>query len=257
LQMSDEDGHWQFVSWCLDLLAQASCEDSCDLDTTYLRTRFSPGQITTHVFGHADPQSFRVRFWPKPLADRNHFCIFSAIPTTDLFHRLSGGPGLLSSVSMAFGSKDHTKWQDLKVLAATLFTHLQDYEGFLVVHLMNSDAVPAALMVTHRDSVWTIGHEDCIVCPPKLDFDMMPRNVSSVEARIYSKGSAEKTWLRDTLLASDGAEFDPEFKQKMDFAYIGNVDIEAWVAEQREHGIDAEEYMNVSDYNSYIGHMPE
>ncbi len=142
--------------------------------------------------------------------------MYGLVPTKDhLFHRLVGGTDLVSA-SMRFiskqgwhGFKTSATWDEDKSLAQHVFTLLERNDGYLLLSLAECDIAAPNVMVTHRNAMWTIDGVQCIVSPPKLDFNTLPRGLSTVEAKIYSKGTAEDIWLEDTSAEQVGFEFDP------------------------------------------------
>ena len=86
-----------------------------------------------------------------------------------------------------------------------------------------------------------------MVNPPVLDMDAIPREVVSVRACLYSKGSHAlcigfmSALHKDSFQASEGCYLDVECEAKVKFAYNHNLDIDSWVNghhEQINHFFD-------------------
>ena len=85
-------------------------------------------------------------------------------------------------------------------------------------------------MHTKKDS-WQVDGRMCIVLPPNLDFDNMPAEVTSIHAHYVSQGPPDQPYLSPD---DPEAYFYPDSQVIHDFAYKGNVDMEAWADMQHE-----------------------
>ncbi|DBA73843.1 TPA: hypothetical protein ACH3X2_009591 [Trebouxia sp. C0005] len=160
--------------------------------------------------------------------------VWTSLTPQLLWRRFAAGPGLLSA-SMMFASTPALDWYKLKALAQKLFSLLCESEGFLLFYLpsVSTDTQPqSSLLITHFYNSWTIDHQKCTVFTPELNFDKMPRDVISIEARIFSAGTEQAILLRSTYSACQCAHFTPNNQHKVNFAYNSNVDVDAWAAHQ-------------------------
>ncbi len=138
---------------------------------------------------------------------------------------------------MTFVSKPAINWYKLKALAQKLFSLLCESEGFLLFYLPSVSTYnqpQSSLLITHFYNSWTIDHPKCTVFTPELNFDMMPQDVISIEARFFSAGTEQAILLRSTYSACQCAHFTPGNQHKVNFAYNSNVDVDAWAAQQAE-----------------------
>ena len=94
---------------------------------------------------------------------------------------------------------------------------------------------------------WEIDGQTCIANPPKINFDDMPTEVETVQLYFVSQGLHEQE-----CRINDPCPVEylcPDCQVIGDFAYKGNVDIDAWVDRQREFAIyileHPEEFANI------------
>ena len=79
---------------------------------------------------------------------------------------------------------------------------------------------PGCMVPTVMDlAYWEIDGEKCDVDPPKLSFDDIPEELSSIQARFFSSNPGG---------VEGHAIFYPDSQVVCDFAYKGNVNIDAW-----------------------------
>ena len=260
MQISEADHEWHFLSYALGLLAQMAAEGSCnmELDHTFVQACFGHAGHKADICGRikSERAEFMMRVIPcndglLAACSRQARSIFSIFTTDSALKRCTSAPPL-TSANMALESKDPISQEELKALAEHFFSLLQNNDGFLVF-LFAGDA--ANLLVIHTEDGWTIDNEPCVVAPPALDMNAMPREVVGVRARFYSKGSHAVSGFmsalhKDSFHASEGVDFDLACEAKVKFAYNHNVDIDAWVNEQHEQAIDF--YDNMDDYEAMM-----
>ena len=258
MHISEEDHEWHFLSYALELLARTAGEGSCNmkLDHTFVQACFGNTGHKVGICGRIKNRraEFIMRAIPrndglKAAYSRQAPNIFSIFTTDSALKRCISAPPL-TSANIALESKDADSHQELTALAEHFFSLLQEHDGFLVF-LFAGDA--ANLLVIHTQDGWTIDNEPCMVEPPVLDMNAIPREVVGVRARLYSKGSHAiigfmSALHKDSFQASEGVDFDLECEAKVKFAYNHNIDIDAWVNEQHEqanHFFD-----NMDDYEA-------
>ena len=283
MQISEADHEWLFLSYALDLLVQVAVEGSCNmkLDHTFVQACFGHTGHKADICGRIkDEQAeFMMRVIPRidcvsAAYSMQSRCIFSIFTTDSALKRCISAPPL-TSANIALESKDSISQEELKALAQHFFSLLQKHDGFLVF-LFAGDA--ANLLVIHTQDGWTIDNEPCMVAPPVLDMNAIPREVVGVRARLYSKASHAVIGFmsalhKDSFYASEGVDFDLECEAKAKFAYNHNIDIEAWVNEQHQqandffdniedyeaimmgqHAFDSDEYDDTDSYGDHSGH---
>ena len=240
LQISEKDQDWHFLSSCLDFLAQTSSDRISASLTSHVTARCNADLTRVYVCCPVPEGLFWYKAWSGP-AEARHYrtvllkCDLKSSPTQEfLLHKISGGLGLFSA-SMVWRVRPHADWYELQSAGQQLFNRLKQTRGFF--KLVFDDAwepndydpyeMPSCLLVTHYDGGWAIDGVQCIVSPPKLDFDLMPKSIMSVEAKFYSKGTARTVWDEDVAEAQEHADFDPSYESKTAFAYKGNVEFTA------------------------------
>ena len=260
MQILEADHDWHFLSYALNLLAQTAAEGSCNmkLDHTFVQACFGHTGHKADICGRIkdDRAEFMMRVIPRndglcTAYSRQARGIFSIFTTDSALKRCTSAPPL-TSANMVLESRDPISQEELKALAQHFFSLLQNNDGFLVL-LFAGDA--ANLLVIHTEDGWTIDNEPCIVAPPVLDMNAIPREVIGVRARLYSKGSHAVIGFmsalhKDSFHASEGVDFDLECEPKVKFAYNHNIDIDAWVNKQHEQANDF--YYNIDDFEAVM-----
>ena len=243
LQILEEDHNWHFLSSCLDFLAHTSSDCISERTKCHVTAQCNTDLTKVCVCCPLPDGQFWYKSWSGPAEARSYSAGLYVWLTNDLrssptreflLHKISGGLGLLRA-SMAWRVKPHANRYELQSAGQQLFDRLGQTRGFL--KLVFDDTweptendlyeMPSCLLITHYDGDWTIDGVVCILSPPKLDFDLMPRSIMSVEAKFYSKGVAKTVWGEDVAEAQERAEFDPSYEAKTAFAYEGNVEFTA------------------------------
>ncbi|KAL0018472.1 hypothetical protein WJX77_004488 [Trebouxia sp. C0004] len=243
LDLSQQDHNWGTLSSCIQLLAQtAAAAESCDTDRTSIKA-YLADQSTAQISCLQQHNLFVVVVFQKRMSNsrRHPQIVWAGLTLQLLWRRLAASPGLLST-SMTLASKPAIDWYKLKELAQKLFSLLFESEGFLLFYLPSvstDNLFQSSLLITHFYNSWTIDHQKCTVFTPELNFDMMPQDVISIEARVFSAGTEQAVLLRSTYSACQCAQFAPDHKHKANFAYNSNVDVDAWAAQQTAR-LDAE-----------------
>ncbi len=236
LDVSQQDHNWETLSSCIQLLEHtAAAAESCDADRTSIKAYFAD-QTTAQISRLQQQNLFVVVVSQKRLSiSRRHpRTVWAGLTLQLLWRRMAASPGLLSA-SMTFVSKHAIGWYKLKALAQKLFSLLRESEGFLLFYLpavSTDNQSQSSLLITHFYNSWTIDHQQCTVFTPELCFDMMPQDVISIEARVFSAGTEQAILLRSTYSACQCAQFTPDNQHKVNFAYNSNVDVDAWAAQQ-------------------------
>ena len=168
-----------------------------------------------------------------------------------LWHRLAAIPDLqFASITLVADARKNNPAR-LKRFAEQCFGLLCNSRGFLTFDMQGlEDSCEGtgyhALKVFHGNpkdgqSYWDLDGETCIVSPPKLDFQNMPREVKSIQAHFVSEGPPAQPYLYP-----DGPNtyFYPDSELLSDFAYNGNVDIDAWVDMMHENATEWYDHMD-------------
>ncbi len=192
LDVSQQDHNWHTLSSCIQLLAHTAAAGSCDTDRTSMKA-YLADQTTAQISRLQQQNLFVVVVSQKRVSNsrRHPQTVWAGLTLQLLWRRLAASPGLLSA-SMTFASKPALDWYKLKALAQKLFILLCESEGFLLFYLpsVSTDNQPqSSLLITHFYNSWTIDHQKCTVFTPELNLDMMPQDVISIEARVFSAGT--------------------------------------------------------------------
>ncbi len=235
LDVSQQDHNWQTLSSCIQVLEHTAAAESCDTDRTSTKA-YLADQTTAQISRLQLQNLFVVVVSQKRVSNsrRHPRTVWAGLTLQLLWRRLVASPGLLSA-SMTFTSKPALDWYKLKALAQKLFSLLCESEGFLLFYLPSvstNNQPQSSLLITHFYNSWTTDHQQCTVFTPELNFDMMPQDVVSIEARLFSAGTEQAILLRSTYSACQCAQFTPGNQHKVNFAYNGNVDVDAWTAQQ-------------------------
>lgn len=222
LDVSLQGHNWDTLSSCIQLLEHTAAKGSCDTDRTSLKA-YLADQTTAQISCLQQHNLFVVVVFQKRVSKsrRHPRTLWAGLTSQLLWRRLAAGPGLLSA-SMTFVSKPALDWYKLKALAQKLFSLLCESEGFLLFYLPSVSTYnqpQSSLLVTHFYNSWTIDHPKCTVFTPELNFDMMPQDVISIEARVFSAGTEQAILLRSTYSACQCAHFTPGNQHKVNFAY--------------------------------------
>ena len=120
---------------------------------------------------------------------------------------------------------------DIKRCAQHFMSLLHDHSGFVWFHMPPEDDLRASkgLTVRNWNSSWDIDGVSCTQIPPKLSISRMTGRIHTLYAKLYSPGMDELEPVTQTALVK--CQFDPFDDVKWGFAYEGNVDIDAWIAQ--------------------------
>lgn len=262
LQVPEHKG-WQLVERSIKLLEAATIDKLCD-KTSYIL-------LTVHT---TRPRSSGITYSAirckckeqKPLFSLNSLPQFSSAPMSDrdtagkewsgmtkdqLWHRLAGAPDLVLAKMTCRSHPKHLPASDqLKLFARQTFDLLCSSQGLLTIFMNGLEDSPEEtedgchfLSVWHStdcqgSSVWEIDGESCIVDPPNVRFDVMPEKVTAIKAYVCSQPEPDIKPL---------SFFYPDSQVIHDFAYQGNVDVDAWVEMQHEAANDWYDHMDDFD----------
>ena len=234
LDVSQQDHNWDTLSSCIQVLEHTAVAESCDTDRTPNKA-YLADQTTAQISRLQLLNLFIVVVSQKRVSNsrQHHRTIWADLTLQLLWRRLAASPGLLSA-SMTFTSKFAHDWYKLKALAQKMFSLLCESEGFLLFYLpsVSTDNQPqSSLLITHFYNSWTIDLQQCTVFTPELDSNMLPQDVVSIEARVFSAGTKQAILLRSTDSACQCAQFTPDNQHKVNFA-CSSVDVDAWAAQQ-------------------------
>lgn len=254
LDVSQQDHNWGTLSSCIQLLEHTAAAGSCNTDRTSIKA-YLADQTSAQTLRLQQKNLFVVVVSQKRVSNsrRHPQTVWAGLTMQLLWQRLAADPGLLSS-SMIFASKPAIDWYKLKALAQKLFSLLCESEGFLLFYLpsKSTDNQPqSSLLITHFYNSWTIDHQKCTVFTPELNFDMMPQDVISIEAGVFSAGTEQAILLRSTYSACQCAQFTPVNQHKANFAYNSNVDLDAWAAQQAAR-LDVQVDLYDQHYNEFM-----
>ena len=255
-----DDKHWQFVQACINMLEKATANGLCDASSISLGF---VGTSTGSVIGCLAQQQ-SGHFHLEQISNESHGITdgprWSSMTKDQLWHRLTGAPDLASA---ELSCNSHPQLlpgsNGLEAFAQQTFDLLCITQGLLLIfmegledaeeegdegcHTINithaGDPKPSPGDVLH----WEIDDETCIVDPPKFVFDDMPEEVTAIRAQFYSYNPS-MSQLMDT---HGFACFYPESQVLLDFAYKGNVDIDAWAKMQHEAANDWYDHMDDFD----------
>lgn len=262
IHVPHHERQWQFVQQSIELLATTTQQGCC--------SQFS------HVTVHSDAQvswgsiscrqqkqslQFELAHSTKALPDVGSKADYTEKTQEELWHRLTALPKLSFATVTAKSASGLTPFQ-LQTFAKHCFDGLCSARGFLTFYMReleeSSDELEDgyhALKILHAvhkgREYWQIDGEECIVTPPKIDFDNMPLEVTSVHAQFVSEGPPAQPYLSPD---DPEAYFYPDSQVIHDFAYKGNVDVNAYYDELHEvanewydHDMDEEDEEEIDD----------
>ena len=248
IHVSHHERHWQFVQQSINLLVNTIPEGCCSQASNV--TVHCDAQVTWGII-RCQQQEQSLQF---ELAHSNstQFAVDYTEKTQDqLWHRLTAVPKLSFATVTATSASGATPLQ-LQTFAKHCFDCLCKARGFLTFYMNglgeSHEALEGgyhALKVLHAvrkgKEYWQIDGEECIVTPPKIDFDNMPLEVTSIHAQLVSEGPPAQPYL-----SPDDAEayFHPDSQVIHDFAYKGNVDVNAYYDELHEVANEWYDYHN-------------
>ncbi|KAL3135986.1 hypothetical protein ABBQ32_007026 [Trebouxia sp. C0010 RCD-2024] len=244
------------------MLEEATSQSLCDFDS-YIEVTFDPvyhhkqffAKMPWHITCHKEHQS--VLFTLSQIKKQNGPCIarhhdgrliytqlvndvggWPDMSKDQLWHRLAGAPPLRSAKFDCHSQGELARLRSLdqhKALAQLTFNFLCTSNGVLRVGMQR----PAEEVEHTRDeywliichtiepmgfSTWKIDGEASNVDPPHIMFDDVPEKVTLIKAVFRSHQLSEQQYLEEGPLD----KFGPERQARFDFAYKGNVDMDAW-----------------------------
>lgn len=257
LQIPDNDCQWQFVQQSINLLEQFALEQ-CRLKSSssngisvHCTSSTSAGRITCTTKNSS--VHFNLLHIKDGTPGRSSKPDQTGLTKDQLWHRLTAIPDLqFASITLVADARKNNPAR-LKRFAEQCFGLLCNSRGFLTFYMRGledsyEEIEPGyhALKVLHGNSkdgqsYWDLDGETCIVSPPKLDFQNMPREVKSIQAQFVSEGPPAQAYLHpdDPLTC-----FYPDSEVLSDFAYNGNVDIDAWLDMMHENAADWYDHMD-------------
>ena len=254
LHISEANHDWHFLRYALDLLAQTAAEGSCDMNFghNFVQACFGDTGHKANMFGRIkdDRAEFIMRSTDgvMPAYSEKTLSMFTIFTAESALKRCTCAPPL-TSANVALESTNSLSQEELKALAQSFFSLVQQHDGFLVF-LFAGDA--ANLLVCHTQDGWSMDYRPCMVAYPILDMNNIPAEVVSLRVRLYSRGSRDiQSFMpvlhEDSMHASEGGEFDLECEAKVKFAYNHNIAIDAWLDEQHEQPDGF--FPNLDDYH--------
>ncbi len=187
---------------------------------------------------HAE-QSFvlQVSHWVDPDLQMAVQARWPACTKEALWHRLSNSPTTLEFADMMLAPRFLPPLTDIMRFAQHFMCLLRDHTGFVWFHMPPEDDPTAleGLIVRNWNSSWDIDGVRCIQFPPKLNISRMTGRVHTLYAKLYSPGMEELEPV--THAAHVKCQFDPYDDVKRGFAYEGNVDINAWIAQHQSNSL--------------------
>ena len=120
---------------------------------------------------------------------------------------------------------------DTKRFAQHFMCLLRDHTGFVWFHMPPGDdpTAPGGLSIRNWNSSWDIDGVRCIQIPPELNISRLTGRICTLYAKLYSPGMEELEPVTQTAVVN--CQFDPYDDVKRGFAYEGNADIDAWIAQ--------------------------
>ena len=273
LQIQPQDSDWHFLKRSLDILVASKDGDPQNLKATGIRVhsqKASWAQIACLPDQCAFMLDIKRRSSSRQQKEGAWF--HRKLTSEQLWHKLASMPRLSSAtllcksqlVENAAAPEDQLQ---LKALTQGLFTLLLDFEGHLVVQLPSIDEDNTVsgpdLMIRHGGSSgpasWSMDYEPCISKPPALHWDCFPQQVRGVHAVFVSRNTPQDLWTDQYPHEETYAwcEFDPSV-MKTEFAYKGNVDINAWISKQHDRADDwmaVHQGMDDEDYEEMYGEV--
>jgi len=264
IHVSRRERQWQFVQQSIDLLASTTLKGCCSQDsnvTVHSDAQVSWGSIRCQQ--QEQSLQFELAHSGEAFPAGCNMADYTEKTQDQLWHRLTAVPKLSFATVTAKSASGAAPLQ-LQTFAKHCFDCLCNARGFLTFYMNGLEESSEeledgyhALKVLHAvhkgREYWEIDGEECIVTPPKIDFDNMPLEVTSIHAQLVSEGPPAQQYLSPD---DPEAYFYPDGQVIHDFAYKGNVDIDAWVEMQHDmanewydYHVDEEEidYMNDLD----------
>ena len=255
IQIPVQDRHWQFVQQSISVLADTTLVSSCTPHSNI--SIHSEAQVPWGRISCQQQQQglqFGLAHSTKVFPDGDRQPDYRGISQAQLWHRLTAVREL-AFATLTLKSSPHATPQELVTFAKRCFNLLCNGRGFLTFYMegleeYSGDGEPGyhALKVLHathnKTDYWGIDGETCIVFPPKLDFDNLPVEVSFVHAEFVSQGPPDQPYLNPD---DPDAHVYPNSQVVHDFAYKGNVDMEAWADMRDEFADDWFDHMGYSE----------
>lgn len=188
LQISEANHDWHFLRYALDLLAQTGAEGSCDMSFghNFVQACFGDTGHKANMFGRIkdDRAEFIMRITPHydgvmPAYSEKTLSLFTIFTAESALKRCTSAPPL-TSANVALESTNTLSQEELKALAQSFFSLVQQHDGFLVF-LFAGDA--ANLLVCHTQDGWSMDYRPCMVDPPILDMNNIPAGVVSLRVQ--------------------------------------------------------------------------
>ena len=178
-----------------------------------------------------------------------------------LWHRLTGAPNLASAQFDCIAHcQPQTNSNDLRAFAKQAFDLLCTTKGLMTIIMdfpdpesedetvpdnadaedssksLNSDSDSEltedfhCLSIWHfiepgYPPIWQVDGERCLVDPPKIKFSDAPGTVTMVKVEFEGQQPSRQPRLQ---ISGPGGDFSPDKQMIRDFAYTGNVDIDAY-----------------------------
>ena len=253
IQVPDQERHWQFVLQSISVLADTTLVGCCTPNSNI--SIHSEAQVPWGRISCQQQQQgvqFGLAHSTKAFPDGDHQPDYTGISQAQLWHRLTG-IRKLAFATVTLKSAPHATPQELVTFAKRCFDLLCNAQGFLTFYMNGLEESSEelelgyhALKILHathnKTDYWGVDGETCIVLPPKLDFDSMPAEVTFIHAHFVSQGPPDQPYLS---LDDPEAYIYPDSQVIHDFAYKGNIDMEAWAD---MHSSDEDDWEEPPDY---------
>ena len=259
IQIPDQERHWQFVQQSISVLADTTLVGCCTPDSN-ISIHSNPHVPWGKISCQRQQQDlhFGLAHSTKLYPDSDAQPDYSGISPAQLWHRLTAIREL-AFATVTLKSAPHATPQELVTFAKRCFDLLCNAKSFLTFYMegleeSSEELEPGyhALKVLHathnKTNYWEVDGEMCIVSPPNLDFDNMPAEVTSIHAHFVSQGPPDQPYLSPV---DPEAYFYPDSQVIHDFAYKGNVDMEAWADMQHEMANDWYDHMHSSEEDDW------
>ena len=259
-----DDVSWQFAKQCVNLMEKASADGLLDFNSS-ISLDFG-ASLCWYITCQHQQQSIYFNLKQAAPINSDSTPTWSAMTKSQLWHRLTGAPDLASA---EFSCNSHPELlpssDGLKAFAQQSFDLLCMTKGLLLMfmkgleesskELARKTTVEEGCHILHiahaadpKDPaesllVWEIDNEKCIVNPPNIVFEDMPEEITAIRAHFYSQHPN----LNQVPDIQGLPYFNLESQVIQDFAYKGNVDIDAWVDMQHEAANDWYEHMGDFD----------
>ena len=272
-----DHSNWHFINRSLDVLEAATLEGLCDPDSQislFVEAEgcYLPWYITckivqqSTVFSLSTVKQETVSYVARHPDGRLLNKCKPRVPITgwlgmtkeQLWHRLTGAPNLASAkIDCVARCQPQTTSNDLRAFAQQAFDLLCITKGVLTIMMdfshpeLEDEPVPVnedgeeltedfhCLSLWHtiepgRPSIWQIDGERCLVDPPNIRFSDAPGVVTMVKLDFECPQPSRQSNLN---FGGPRRNFSPDRQMIRDFAYTGNVDIDAWATKQWERAI--------------------